>query len=94
MTENNNDDKHIKCTTCNCMYHNNDESIKDNFGFKRLGDRYKCCVKCIARAKYYYNARDICDNNIYYEPCEICNNKVYKYAMKQHMVVCSQYYKP
>ena len=46
MTENNNDDKHIKCTTCKCMYHNNDESIKDNFGFNRLGETYKCCVKC------------------------------------------------
>ena len=94
MTEQDNDDTHIKCVTCKCKYHNNDESIKDNFGFKRLGDRYKCCVKCIARAKYYYNARDICDNYIYYEPCEICNNKVYKYAMKRHMEVCSQYYKP
>ena len=94
MTEHDNDDKHIKCTTCKCKYHNNDESIKENFGFKRLGDRYKCCVKCIARAKYYYNARDICDNYIYYEPCEICNNKVYKYAMKRHMDICSQYYKP
>ena len=94
MSEHDNDDKHIKCVKCKCKYHNNDESIKDNFGFKRLGDRYKCCVKCIARAKYYYNARDICDNYIYYEPCEICNNKVYKYAMKRHMEVCSQYYKP
>jgi hypothetical protein len=80
------------------MYHNNDESIKDNFGFKRLGERYKCCVKCRTIKKDYYkaNAGVLCDNQykMYYEPCEICNNKVYKYAMKRHMEVCRQYYKP
>ena len=98
MAEHDNDDKHIKCFKCKCMYHNNDESIKDNFGFKRLGERYKVCVKCRTRAKDYYkaNASEICDYqyNKYYEPCEICNNKVYKDATKQHLEVCSKYYKP
>ena len=40
------DDTYIKCSRCKCKYHNNDESIKDNFGFNRLGETYKCCVKC------------------------------------------------
>ena len=98
MTEQANDDKHIKCSSCKCKYHNNDESIKDNFGFKRLGERYKCCVKCRTIKTDYYkaNACEISDyqRNKYYEPCEICNNKVYKYATKQHLEVCSKYYKP
>ena len=98
MTEQDNDDTHIKCASCKCKYHNNDESIKENFGFKRFGERYKVCVKCRTIAKDYYktNVRELTDNHhkIYYEPCEICNNKVYKYAMKRHMDICSQYYKP
>ena len=53
MSEHDNDDKHIKCVKCKCKYHNNDESIKDNFGFIRLGETYKCCVKCRnCRAQY------------------------------------------
>ena len=98
MTEQDKDDTHIKCVTCKCKYHNNDESIKDNFGFKRLGEMYKCCVKCRTKRKDYYkaNAGVLCDNQYerYYEPCEICNHKVYKYSMKRHMEVCRQYYKP
>ena len=64
MAEPDNDDKHIKCFKCKCKYLNHDESIKDNFGFKRLGDRYKCCVKCRTKAKDYYkaNASEIGDN--------------------------------
>ena len=45
------DDTYIKCSRCKCKYHNNDESIKDNFGFNRLGETYKCCVKCGDRWK-------------------------------------------
>ena len=47
------DDTYIKCSRCKCKYHNNDESISDNFGFNRLGETYKCCVKCRnCRAQY------------------------------------------
>ena len=38
-------DKYIKCSQCKCKY-NNDESIKDNFGFNRLNEQLKTCVKC------------------------------------------------
>ena len=98
MAENSNDDTLIKCSRCKCKYHNNDESFKDNFGFKRLGDRYKSCVKCRTRAKdnYTANARDISDYqyNRYYVPCERCGYKIYKYQMTHHQDICSKYNKP
>ena len=98
MTETDNGDNHIKCSTCKSKYHNIDESIIDKFGFKRFGDRYKCCVKCRIRARdnYKSNAETICDNQYIsdYEPCKICNNQRYKYSMKRHMEICRQYYEP
>ena len=55
------DDTYIKCSRCKCKYHNNDESISDNFGFNRLGETYKCCVKCRnCKAQYQrYNIEKI-----------------------------------
>ena len=98
MTEQDNEAQHIKCASCKCKYHNNDESIKDNFGFKRLGDRYKCCVKCRANRVAYYkaNAGVLSDNQytMYYVPCDRCGHKIYKYQMTRHIEICSQYYKP
>ena len=54
-------DTYIKCSRCKCKYHNNDESISDNFGFNRLGKTYKCCVKCRnCKAQYQrYNIEKI-----------------------------------
>ena len=39
-------DKYIKCSKCNCKYNNDDESIKTNFGYTRLNERFKTCCKC------------------------------------------------
>ena len=36
----------IMCTRCHSKYHNTKESISKDFGYKRLGGRYKLCVKC------------------------------------------------
>ena len=46
MAEQSGDDKYIKCSHCKCKYINNDEHIKSDFGFNRLNERYKTCVKC------------------------------------------------
>ena len=46
-------DKYIKCSKCKCKYHNNADNIKDDFGYNRLGDRFKCCVKCRPREREY-----------------------------------------
>jgi hypothetical protein len=46
MTEANEDNKYIKCTNCKCKYINDDENIKKDFGFNRLNEKFKTCVKC------------------------------------------------
>ena len=43
-----NEEKYISCSRCKCKYHNTSESISKHFGYKRLGDRYKLCMKCRA----------------------------------------------
>ena len=45
------DNKYIKCSTCKCKYINDDEHIKEDFGYNRLLARYKCCLKCRERRK-------------------------------------------
>ena len=46
MTEQSGDDKYIKCSKCKCKYHNDDNHIKADFGYNRLNERFKTCVKC------------------------------------------------
>lgn len=36
----------INCSRCHSKYKNTQESISKYFGYKRLGDRYKLCMKC------------------------------------------------
>ena len=49
MTEDNRIDKYIKCSRCKCKYINDNEHIKHDFGYNRLEERYKTCVKCRER---------------------------------------------
>ena len=44
-------DNRIKCMGCNSKYINDDEHIKCDFDYNRLGDRNKSCVKCRNRNK-------------------------------------------
>ena len=46
MTEQSGEDKYIKCSKCKCKYINDDKHIDNDFGFNRLGERYKSCTKC------------------------------------------------
>ena len=46
MTEHNREEKYIKCSQCKCKYINDDKHIDNDFGFNRLGERYKSCTKC------------------------------------------------
>ena len=46
MTETNEDNSYIRCTNCKCKYINDDENIKKEFGFHRLNEQFKTCVKC------------------------------------------------
>ena len=43
--------EHIKCSNCKCKFINVNENIDIDFGYNRLGERYKCCVKCRDRTK-------------------------------------------
>jgi len=43
------DDKYIKCTACWCKYINDDEHIKNDFGYNRIEERYRTCIKCRER---------------------------------------------
>ena len=87
----------MKCNKCKCKYINDEEHVKTDFGYSRLGVTYKCCVKCRDRSKTYYetHASEICDynHNKYYEPCSICDERIYKYQMKQHQAstMCAVY---
>ena len=46
MTEQGKNDKYIKCSRCRMIYYNNDNAIKQHFGYNRLDERFKTCVKC------------------------------------------------
>ena len=48
MSEIDKDDNLIYCSRCHVKYHNTSESISKYFGYKRLGERYKLCIKCRA----------------------------------------------
>ena len=53
MEEQSETSKYIKCSKCRCKYHNNDDNIKKDFGYNRLGEQFKCCVTCRARNREY-----------------------------------------
>ena len=74
MAEQNEDNKYIKCSKCRCKYHNNDNNIKEYFGYTRLNERYKTCVKCrekVSRQNVYIN-------------CELCGLIISKHSLKKH----------
>ena len=43
MTEQQGNEKYIKCSRCKCKYTNDDEHIKSDFGYNRLEERFKTC---------------------------------------------------
>ena len=51
MAEQNEIDKYIKCSKCRCKYINDDDHIKNDFGFNRLNERFKTCMKCRERGR-------------------------------------------
>ena len=70
MTELNETDKYIKCSKCRCKYINSDDSIKKDFGYNRLNERYKTCVICRDKQKMkreknkiFNNDKEITDEN-------------------------------
>ncbi len=96
MSEQVGHEQYIKCSGCKCKYINDDEHIKNDFGYNRLNVQYKCCVKCRNKKKLYYKANAIAVSDaqrIYYVQCSICNVSIYNYQMTKHQVslICSVY---
>ena len=46
MTEQGEGNKYINCSRCRIKCHNDDDRIKEHFGFTRLGERLKTCTRC------------------------------------------------
>ena len=53
MAEQSEDNKYIKCSKCKMKYINDKEHIKSDFGYNRLGEQFKCCIKCGAINREY-----------------------------------------
>ena len=62
MTEQQGSDKYIKCSSCKCKYVNDDDHIKNNFGYNRLNERFKTCVTC--RETYRVNVKAMKEQQI------------------------------
>ena len=88
MTEECADIKYSKCSQCKCKHINDDEHIKQDFGYNRLNIQYKTCVKC--RAKGRQNYKDKHTRHRYWKPCENCNNNISKYQMEHHIEICKK----
>ena len=63
MAEECKNNKYIRCSKCGSKYTNDEEHISTDFGYTRLEERYKTCVKCRARnklshKKYYDSHRE------------------------------------
>ena len=79
MTEEHKKDKYIICSGCKSKYINDEEHISKNFGYTRLEERYKTCVKCKARNKIR--------NKKYYET----NKETYKKYYEEHKEQYKEY---
>ena len=74
----------VKCGRCACKYHNNEESIKQDFGHNRLGERYKTCFKCREKThNYRYSEKG---QKFYHTEfaCPNCGETVKKNSYWQH----------
>ena len=92
--------KYIKCSRCHMKFINDDEHIKNDFGYNRLNERYKQCVRCrtFRRAKqkeYYYehkeelNKKKMEYDKVYHSEkieCSICGNTMTRKTMFKHRV--------
>ena len=92
MTEEAKHNKYIICSDCKCKYINDEEHIIKDFGYTRLEERYKTCVKC--RAKKQVKNKRYCEKHSeqfkeYYESHkeEVKEyNKQYREKNKEHFL--------
>ena len=96
MTEQSKADEYIKCSKCRCKHINDDEHIKKDFGYNRLEQRFKTCVKCRDKGNEYKNSpKGIEASKRYYESkgrqynfekvvCGSCGASVCRNALRSH----------
>ena len=53
---------YIRCKGCKRKYLNKEENIKVDFGYNRLEERYKSCVKCRENSRKQTEQEITCDN--------------------------------
>ena len=69
--------KYIICSKCHMKYINDDEHIKHDFGYNRLNERYKNCMKCRT-----YNREQ--KANVKFN-CELCGKKLSNKTKDKHV---------
>jgi hypothetical protein len=91
-----NNGKLIDCSRCKCKYHNTSESISKHFGYKRLGDRYKLCMRCKAstdikeccvcmkRLNKNNSVKIKCNHGI----CKCCLRNMYNNIYRTNIIKC------
>ena len=84
MTEETNKDKYIICSDCKCKYINDEEHISKDFGYTRLEEIYKTCVKCRARRKVNYDT--------YYEKYKEYSKQYYENNKEDVIVAAKTFY--
>ena len=87
MTEPSEGSKYIKCSKCRCKYIYEDEHIKKDFGYNRLEERFKTCVKCRDKDKLLRAKPSDCVK------CGTCKKWISKYIIDRHVVDCPYPYK-
>ena len=70
MTEQGEVDKYVKCSKCRCKYINDDDHIKNDFGYNRLNQLFKTCTKCRTKSNKKMNLNTLPDE---------LTNKIYQY---------------
>lgn len=80
MTEQSGEDKYIKCARCKCKYINNYEHVSKHFGYNRLDERFKTCIKCRLSMREKHN-------------CDRCGVDVSRLNMRRHQKtnICKQW---
>ena len=74
MTEEGKNNTYIICSKCRSKHINDEEHINNDFGYNRMGDRFKTCVKC----------REQRNKNNKYVECNICGTLITKSSYTRH----------
>ena len=85
----------IKCSTCKKRFLNNKEQVELHFGYNRLNERFKCCIRCRdyskKRTKLQNKQADAALRGLQYcEACEKAKDR-YEFIMsngKSHTRCC------